>query len=687
MRPDPMPAPGIPETMKTWLRQLPALLGVALLIGAIYVVQREFRHLRLHDIGVALHAIPPRSLAFSFGWTVLSYFVLTFYDRLGTIYAGHKVSYGRVAFASFCAYALSHNLGFAAVSGAAVRFRLYAHWGLTPTQITKTVAFCSLTFGLGGMVLGGGILFLEPRAIPFFGAHLPRAAMYGVGALLWAIVLGYVTFARVLRRVRLFGQYIELPGVRMAVLQVLLATVDVAITATIFYQLLPTVPHLTWVIFLGVYVSSYTAGLITNLPGGIGVFDTAMLLGLAPYIDAPRIVGAIVVFRLCYYVIPLFLAGSLFAGNEILLRGGMLWRRAANLPAVQALARWSEPDFAVASSTGSVALCGVLLLCLGVLAPQTDFSWLDPDIAGLASQAGQFVPSLIGAGLVMMAIGLSHRVNLAWGLTLVLLVAGAAFTATQDDRLWVASVLILTAILVAPFRACFYRHASLLSGPLEASSALSLVVLAICLIALAVTRPYTHGLANNAWWAVIMSREVPNSLRLAVALAVVLGLLAIWRLLRPGRVRWLPWDATARVRLAAMGVLPPRHADGLVMGEAERAGIPFRRCGRVLLGLGDPSGEETDCISAIWRLRDLAQQEGLDPAFWRAGPGLLKVYGDLGLTALPLGPDGLPLPESPDETPAAPHYLVCMAERDLGTLLPLLPDLARRQDVAIPVAA
>ncbi len=687
MQTDLTPRPGIPETVKTWLRQLPALLGVVLLIGAIYVVQREFRHLRLRDIGTALHAIPPLSLAFSFGWTVLSYFVLTFYDRLGTIYAGHKVSYGRVAFASFCAYALSHNLGFAAVSGAAVRFRLYSHWGLTPTQITKTVAFCSLTFGLGGMVLGGAILFLEPRAMPYFGTHLPRAAMYGFGALLWAIVLGYVTFARVLRRVRLFGQYIDLPGVRMAMLQVVLATVDVAITATIFYQLLPTAPHLTWVIFLGVYVASYTAGLVANLPGGIGVFDTAMLLGLAPYIDAPRIVGAIVVFRLCYYVIPLFLAGSLFAGNEILLRGGLLRRRAANLPAVQALARWSEPDFAVASSTGSVALCGVLLLCLGVLAPQADFSWLDPDIAGLASQAGQFVPSLIGAGLVMMAIGLSHRVNLAWGLTLVLLVAGAAFAATQDDRLWVASVLILTAILVAPFRACFYRHASLLSGPLQASSAVSLVVLAICLIALAVTRPYTHGLANNAWWAVIMSREVPNSLRLEIALAVVLGLLAIWRLLRPGRVRWLPWDATARVRLAAMGVLPPRQADGLVMGEAERAAIPFRRCGRVLLGLGDPSGEETDCVSAIWRLRDLAQQEGLDAAFWRAGPGLLKVYGDLGLTALPLGSDGLPLPESPDETPAAPHYLVCMAERDLGTLLALLPDLARKQDVAIPAAA
>src|SRR5689334_22607903 len=179
-----------------FLRQLPATLGVLLLVGAIYVVQKEFRHLRLRDIEAALHDYPVHALAIGFVATVFSYAVLTIYDRLGTIYAGHKVSYGRVAFASFCAYALSHNLGFAAVSGAAVRYRLYAHWGLTPFQIAKTVAFCSLTFALGGMVLGGGILFIEPRAIPFFGTHLPHEVMYGVGALLWAGVIGYVMLPR-----------------------------------------------------------------------------------------------------------------------------------------------------------------------------------------------------------------------------------------------------------------------------------------------------------------------------------------------------------------------------------------------------------------------------------------------------------------------------------------------------------
>ena len=225
--------------------------------------------------------------------------------------------------------------------------------------------------------------------------------------------------------------------------------------------------------------------------------------------SAPHIVGAILVFRLYYYVIPLFLAGSLFAGNEILLRGGGLLQHFGRMAPVQAVGRWSEPDFAVTAATGAVGLCGVLMLCLGVLAPQTDFSWIDPDYGAIAARPGiRTVPDRGrprddgGRTVASRQSRLEPDDPVAGD--------GSGVRGDPDNRLWVSGILVLTTMLLAPFRACFYRHAHLMSGPLQPGSALTLAVLGLCLYSLAVTRSQTHGLHNNAFWAVILSRELPN---------------------------------------------------------------------------------------------------------------------------------------------------------------------------------
>ncbi|MGI4976417.1 MAG: phosphatidylglycerol lysyltransferase domain-containing protein [Janthinobacterium lividum] len=752
--------PGPPGAWRRWLRRLPALLGVVLLAGAVFVVQREFRHLRVADIRLALAAIPGRSLGWAALWTVLSYGVLTFYDRLATIYAGHRVAFRRTAFASFCAYALAHNLGFAALSGAAVRYRLYAHWGLSPVQIAKVVAFCSLTFGLGGLVLGGAILVGEPGVVPLLGRLLPHWAMWAAGGLMWAVVVGYVALAKVLGTVRMRGHEVVLPGARMALVQVSLATVDVAVTAAILYALLPEAGRPDYIVFLAIYVSSYTAGLAANVPGGLGVFDTAILLGLAPYMPASVALGAVVVFRLYYYVIPLFLAGSMFAGNELVLRGRAMVAARGGLPVGEALAaealagggagagadagravaaraeaavRWSEPDFAAAAATGVVALCGALLLSLGVIDSRPDFTWINPDFAGLATNAGQYVPSLLGAALLVFSLALSRRVTLAWGGAIVLLLAAAAFTASQGEPLWVPGVLVLAVLLVAPFRDAYYRHARVLGGAWRGDAGegrdgagggpgagtpgagtpgtgtpgagtsgaggrgvggqgagrrggvahgvavvLPGLVLAAGVAALALLEPQVRFVAQNSWWEIVASPELPGRLRVAVGVAVGVAMLAGWALLRPGDVGFVAWDEAARERLRALGGVAAGEADGLVLGEAGRSAVAFRRTGHVLLALGDPSGADSDRVSAVWRLRDLAQQEGRDLAVWGAGTGLLAVYGALGLAPLPLGEDGMVCDAAGAARSGAwsGRALYCVAGRDLDELLPLLPELA-----------
>ncbi|MCU0987846.1 MAG: lysylphosphatidylglycerol synthetase family protein, partial [Acetobacteraceae bacterium] len=344
-------------------RHAPAVIGVLLVIGALYVVQRELSTLRLADVLAAMDAIPNVSVWLAFAATVVSYLVLTVYDALGTRFVGHPLSYGRIAFASFTAYALAHNIGFATLSGAAIRYRLYVLWGMAPMQIAGVVAFTSLTFVLGGLTLGGIVLFSVPWAIPGFGSWVATPVMYAVGLAMFGIVLAYAALGAVRREpIRLFNTAVPLPGPRMAAAQVVLASVDVALTALIFYVLLPDAPGLTFLVFLAVYVTAYTAAMASHVPGGIGVFDGTILVGLAPFLDPATIVGALLVFRLLYYILPLFLAGGLFATNEVLLR-----RVAVSRAFVQA-SRWGDP-FVVPVLAAAVTLAGLMMLFLGSLPP------------------------------------------------------------------------------------------------------------------------------------------------------------------------------------------------------------------------------------------------------------------------------------------------------------------------------
>lgn len=652
------------------LRLAPTLMGLGLLVAAFFGIRHELRHLRPDDIHRALAAIPQRKVVLAAALTVLSYALLTFYDRLATIYAGRKVSTLRVAFASFCAYALAHSLGVPALSGAAVRLRLYALWGLTPVQIGKVIGFCGLTFGLGALVLGGTVLVAEPSTVPLAGGHLPAWALRGAGLALYATVAAYATLARVAGRLRLFGNEFELPGLGMAFAQILLATVDVALTSAIFYVLLPSAPGLTFLRFLGVYIVSYSAGLIANVPGGLGVFDTGMLLGLAPWLDAPAVVGGILIFRLYYYVIPLFLAGAMFAGHEALVRS----RALAGRPAASAAAGWMQPDMAVGLIAGLVALAAALLLSLGALEHGQPIGRAGFDFATLVFGASQFAPSLLGAALLVLALALNQRVRLAWRATIVLLLAAAALAWAQGEPAWLVIWLVATAALVAPFGPLFIRRARLLAGPIDGATALSLMTLAVGIGVLASiaarVRALAHagiGQGNGSFWGIVASDDIPHGVRASVALATVIALLALWRLVRPARVAHDPWNSTTAARFAALGGMTEGlagiGAEGIVWAEGGRAAIAFRRRGRVLLGLGDPRGATEDRASALRRLRDLAVEEGRDLAVLHAGRDLAPIYGELGLVLLPLDGEGFP-----------GDYLACAAERDLKTLLPLLQE-------------
>ena len=629
------------------------VFGLLLLGVALWVVQREFRTLSWEDIKGALDSTPPRALWAAAGCTLAAYVVLTAYDRLGSVYAGYPISYLRTSLASFVAYSLANNLGFATVSGAAIRYRFYAAWGLPPLAIAKVVAFTSLTFGLGGFALGGLVLIAEPEVLPFFGEGTPRWVMQLAGAIMWGIVSAYVLLARFVPHFRLFGHQIDLPGFRMAVGQTALASADVAVTALVFWMLLPPAEGLNFLHFLGIYVLALSAGIVANVPGGIGVFDGAILIGLSGYLPAPVVIGALLLFRLYYYIVPLFIAGLMFAGFEISQRRRLLDRIAPE--------RGVAISFEVPAMAALTGLAAMTMIVIGALPPKPNA--LDGVFDLLDEAANHFAASVVGCLLLVAAFGLMRRLAIAWWATLVLLLNGALVVWLRGEPWWLTGGFVLLAVLLTTVRPAFYRRARLTAEPLSAENVAMLAALSLSALTLAGIA-YAGPFADLSWWGVVLSGETPETVRFAVGLAGVMLMVAAAGLLRPARIVARPYDEAMRDRLTALGAMAPAlgAADGVVEGEGGRAAVAFVKRDDIWLALGDPAGEERERISVIWRFRDLCDSARVDPAVWRAGPDLLRVYADIGLTALPLeGGNGVP------------RYLLCRAERDLSALLPLLP--------------
>jgi phosphatidylglycerol lysyltransferase len=653
--------------MRAWLRHLPAVAGVLLLVIALYVIQRELADLQVADVTAALADMPDSYLWKAALFTVLSYIVLTFYDMLGTRFVKHPLSYGRVAFASFTAYALAHNIGFAMLSGAAIRYRLYVLWGLSPLQIAGVVAFTSLTFVLGGLVLGGISLIFVPFAIPVVGPYVPRAITLAVGVAMIAIVVLYALIGRFRTRpLVLFGTQVPLPGPRMAAAQVLLATGDVAIVAAIFESLLPPIPELGFLGVMAIYVTAYTMAMLSHVPGGLGVFDTLVLVGLTPYLPPAQIVGAILIFRLLYYILPLFIAGTLFAANEVLIRRIAVGRWLAQS------ARWGDP-VVVPALAGAVTVAGAAMLFVGGLPPvEATLAWAGVALSKPIVAASQFVASIAGAALLVLAYGLARRVTIAWAAVLCLLAIGIPVTLARGEGFLLPGLLFGIMVLLVPFRGNFYRDTRLLREPFTLGRFAALASVAICAVSLAQFAHRHPDYVDAPWWAFVLSDQAPWTLRALVALLVGLALLGFARLLRPARIRAQPLSGS------------PGRAEAAITGEDLSARIAFARVPGIALALGDPEGEPGDAVSAIWRFRDWCEQEGVDAAFWDVGRDYLSIYGDIGLTAFPLGPDRLPLPASQGDAPAAERWLVCQAERDLPRLLPILPALAAGRGVPLP---
>ena len=308
--------------MKRYLNFLWPAIGLGAVVLSLWLLFRELRGMSLGDGESAFSAISAGRWMLAVASTLVAYLALAWYDRIALLHLGFKLPWSFISAVSFTTYALSHNIGMSMFSGAMVRYRAYSTKGLTITDVGILVAFCSFTFALGTVLLGGFVLLYEPEIIDrrFNGASL--LARVGGGAML-AVVALYVVGAALQLRPLVIGRFkLVYPGLPIVGRQLLAGPLELMGAAGIIWCALPAETNPGFLIILGVFLASFSAALLSHAPGGLGVLELVFVNAM-PQVPKADVVAALLVFRLLYLIIPLILgivAVIVFERSRILHR-------------------------------------------------------------------------------------------------------------------------------------------------------------------------------------------------------------------------------------------------------------------------------------------------------------------------------------------------------------------------------
>ncbi|MGE0719131.1 MAG: lysylphosphatidylglycerol synthase domain-containing protein [Alphaproteobacteria bacterium] len=303
----------LPSGIRRWIGPVLAVVAVTI---ALFLVGRTLGRYSLAEIGQSVATVPGTRLAAAAAFAAASYFCLTLFDTIAVRLAGGDLPYPRIALASFVSLSIGHNVGLAALSSGAVRYRYYRYWGLSAGQIARVIVLCGVTVGLGLATLGGIALATHPSLAEEV-TGLGGAAVAVLAAACLALPLAYVAAAAVLRRpLRIRRWSIAVPPVRAALAQIAVGAANFACVAACLHQTLAAVAEVQYPAVAAVYVIANVSSILSHVPGGLGVIESVVLVLLRD----ESLIGALVLFRVVYYFVPLAIGVTLLLATEAIRR-------------------------------------------------------------------------------------------------------------------------------------------------------------------------------------------------------------------------------------------------------------------------------------------------------------------------------------------------------------------------------
>lgn len=578
---------------------------------------------------------------------IISYCMIFGYEWSASRYANAKLTIPTLALGGLSAAAVGNALGFSMLTGGSVRYRVYSKKNTPAIAIIQMTVFASLSLGLALPPIAALMAFSD-LAYSARALHINESVLIVIASL---VVIGYILFLLVASRFiapthptpdsrnLCFGLVtLRVPSLQITMLQFIITFLDVLAAGSVLYCLLPTSVAIPFGTFLTVYLLALAAGVLSHVPGGLGVFEVVLLAAFKEQLDQPGLLAALFLYRLIYVVMPLLVACLVLLVAEAR-------RFAATRQAVRIVSSIAAPIMALL-----VFISGVALLFSGVT-PEHGYrlDYLSTFIPDFLVNVSHLTASLIGTLCLVLAQGLWRRLSAAWLLTFILLLTGVALSLLKGLDWKVACLLLFTASLLFAFRKVFYRPSRLFDIPF---SPITLAV-AGCTIAVSIWLfffVYRHvPYSAELWWEFTLDANTPRGLRAITGSTILLAAIILMWLLRtsPPKIQ----EPSDEQLLVAEQIIQNSYqpSGGLIFGKdkdllfhpEQDAFIMYSCHGRSLIALFDPIGNPQHRNELIWQFRDYCDYHHVRPVFYQVKADTLSDYMDIGLTALKLGEEAI----------------------------------------------
>ena len=594
-------------------------------IGVFLVARGEFETISGPNMAELFTEVPrPTLLAIVVGGT-LAFTATGAYDIFASRHFGVKIPIRTSLKIGWVAQAFNNFAGLGGLTGGTIRAKYYAKAGAdkdTALKITLAV-WASNLIGLFVMLV----------------ATLPFAIKYDRGGL-WIVPLVMSLYIPLyfwggklkIGKIDLSRSPFALQNFKQKTEMTFASLFDWVIAGVYFWAcVLLFIPEADLWLSLFVYSTGTLVGLISFIPGGLGTFDlTVATLFKGVGYNTTGLLLAIIVYRVCYYAIPWILA-SLYGASELLA------------PKIGLGDKRKREDTLVTVLWIGTLLAGVVLI-ISVFSPAISrrFDILNNIVPHGVIEASRMTTLLIGIMLIILSRGIRARVARIWGISLTIMVAGAATSIAKGLDWEEALILLVLSTILFSVRNAFNRAPLKLTAKGFVVSALTIVgiPLGIFLWRLyhdhQIERPFPdHGTALRHTF-------------FYGALCVILTLTILFS--RGGRLEFTPptEEDVARYEefLAKYGgneyshlfFLGDKHVFYSAKGDVALLYRPHRNN---LIILGDPIGNEKSFEAAIDEFVRLAEEHRMNVAIYELSAKYLATCADQGFTFVKIGEDAM----------------------------------------------